>query len=443
MIAFLTNFLFDLLRAGWWVFLLGGFIAVFGKIYIWVDDQWLNRKVGGWFGKQEYLFYRIFPPAVNIRSMGEMEQFFQRIWSIYQSRSSFEIYTEGKYYEGYSIEFHSKGGHVGMFIRVNKKHAAIVKSSFESHFDDVKLAEYPDPLAGWPRDWDRKTGRYSMMYGTDMSILSARDPSPKKGAECDIYQLRTWKDFQTENNQPTSDPAHALFNALRSLDPEEYLVIQFYLRPYFDEKKIADWKKKFQDKRMEFTRNIDNTVDPEGNVTLLTESEKAILNGMNKKIHSLNFLAKIRFLAFANERARQKKAVSLVYSYFVQFDSNSVVFYPDSEAVTSKEAKGENLGILGPQLGLFADKAFYERERYFREKAIYQGLLKRDMDIGSIAYNVTSEELAAMIHFPYVTEEESKARAMADNTQIAQEGNGDDDTPRSVSTIQPPSNLPT
>jgi hypothetical protein len=437
----LTEFFPDLLRAGFWVFLLGGFIAVFGKLYIWIDDQWINRKVGGWFGKQQYVFLRIFPPAVNTRSMGEMEQFFNRIWSIYQGRSPFEVYTEGKWYEGYAVEFHSKGGHLGIFIRVNKKHAAIVKSSFEAHFDDVKIAEYPDPLQNWPKDWDRKTGRYTMMYGSDMSILSARDQKTKKGAEAELYQIKSWKDFQTENNQPTSDPAHGLFNALRSLDPEEYLVIQFYIRPYYDDKKIDAWKKRFQDKRIEFTQNVDNTVDAEGNVTLLTESEKAILNSMNRKIHSLNFLCKIRFLAFANEQAKQKKAVALVYSYFVQFDSLSLVFYPDSDAVTSKEAKGEGFGLIGPQLGLFADKAFYEKERYFREKAIYQGLLKRDMDIGSVAYHLTSEELAAMIHFPYVTEDEAKARAMAD-TSINEEDQESERVPRAVSAVQPPPNLP-
>lgn len=440
MTLFFINFFSALLRAGWWVFLLGGFICIFGILYNWINDQWLNNKIGGWFGKQKYVFLRVFPPNINENSMGEMEQFFQRIWSIYQSRSPFEVYTEGKWFEGYSIEFHSKGGHVGIFIRVNVKIAPIVKSSLEANFEGVSISEYPDPLGTWPRDWDRKTGRYTELYGADMTVLSARDIKPKKGSACDIYQVKTWKEFQKETNEPTSDPAVGLFSALKSLDPEEYLAIQFYVRPYFDEKKVTKWKKLFQDKRIELTSNIDTTVDEEGNVTMLTESEKFILNGMNKKIHSLNFRSKIRFIAFSNDKTKQKKAVQLAFSYFVQFDSSSLVFYPDSDAVTSKEAKGERFGLLGAQAGLFLDKFFYERERYFREKCIYQGLLKRDIDIGTVPFDLTPEELAAMIHFPYITIEESKAKVMSENTKPTYDNL---DRLKETNPIQPPSNLPT
>ncbi len=437
----LISFVSNLIRGGYWVFFTGGFIAIFGLLYKWVDDQWLDNKIGGWFGKQEYVFYRLFPPTVNEKSMGEMEQIFQRLWSIYQHRDPYEVYTEGKWYEGYSFEFHSKGGYMGIFVRVNKKHATLFKSSIEAHLDDVILVEYPDPLSSWPKDWDRKTGRYIYMYGAEMTIMSARDTKPKKGTETDIYQLKSWRDFQVENNKPTSDPASGLFGALSSLDPEEYLVIQFCIKPYFDQEKIAKWKAILQEKRVEFTNNMDTSIDEEGNVTLLTDIEKSILNGMDRKIHSLHYLTKIRFLAFANDHVKQRKAVSLVYSYFVQFDSQLLVMVPEPETVTSTEPKGEKLGLLGPQLDLIVDKIFYERERYFREKCIYQGLLKRSTDIGSAPYFLVPEELAAMIHFPYITKENLKIQNISRHTdpeqlQLLQKNNN-------LPSIQPPAILPT
>lgn len=440
MIFFLVNFLSDLVRAGGWVFLLGGFVCVFNMLYDWLNDQWLDYKIGGWFSKQEYVFLRVFPPAINESSMGEMEQFFQRIWCIYQKRTPFEIYTEGKWYQGYIIEFHSKGGHIGIFIRVNKMYVSLVKSSLEASFLGIHVVECPNPFEGWPQDWDRKTGRYTQMYGALMTIMTARDPVQKRGKDCDVYQIKTWKDFQRDFNKPMSDPAAGLFSILKNLDPEEYLVIQFCIQPFFDEGRIKKWKQMFQEKKLELTQNADTSVNEEGEVSMLTDSEKSILNGMDKKIHSLNFLTKIRFVAFSNEKTAQKRATQLAFSYFVQFNSHAVVFYPDPDTVTSKEPKGDIFGILGPQMGLFLDKAFYEKERYFREKCLYQGLLRRSLGVGTPPFYLTPEELAAMIHFPYVTLEDSKMQTIIENTKPEnQQGSG----PAYKNSVPPPPNLPT
>jgi len=413
----LLEFFADLFRYANWVFLSGGYIAILGLLYEWIDDQWLDNKIGSWFGKQEYVFYRVFPPVINEKSFGEMEQVFQRLCGIYKNRDPYEVYTEGKWYEGYSFEFHSKGGHVGIFIRVNKKYAQLLKSAFEAHLDGTILVEYPDPLANWPKDWDRKTGDYTSLYGTDMTILSVRDEKPKRGKNVDYYQLRTWRDFQTENERPKTDPAKALFTVLSNIDPEEYLVVQFYLEPQYNRDKINEWKAIFQEKKQEFSSNEEVDVDAEGNVSVLTDNEKLILDGINRKIHSLHFSTKIRFLAFANSKVTSRRAVSLIYSYFAQFHSPCLVLVPDGRTVTSVEPKGEFLGILGPQISLLIDKIYYARERYFREKCIYQGLIRRSGGVGSEPYFLTPEELAAMIHFPYVSVAEFQLQSLLRQTQ--------------------------
>ena len=69
-------------------------------------------------------------------------------------------------------------------------------------------------------------------------------------------------------------------------------------------------------------------------------------------------------------------------------------------------ADGQGFAFLSPIVGDVLEKIYWERERYLREKMLYAGLIKRNIDIGSPYYYLDTQSLATMIHFPYTNEKD-------------------------------------
>ncbi len=404
-------FAVELARTLFWFFLFGGLPVLLIHGYFWFADRYEGYKKAEYSKTQKFVVLRVFPPAQNMVSMHSMEDFFNSVWSIYRERTPFKLFTLGRSYENLIIEFHSRGGFVGIFIRVNRGNMDAVSGQLMDRFPGTRVVEVADPMQSLPKTWDRK-GQYTQMYATDMKVLEVGT-----NKENDLFTLKSWKEFQSDRKEPVSDPVVQLFGVLRDIDPRAYVILQFILRPMYNKKKLKDWMIEFQSRKKELLGEKDLDLGKRQKIITNTPTQSKILNDITRKINSLNYLCKIRIVAMGQEGVDMATIKHMIWSYFNQYSSEMGRLRPQKDTQSTAESKGDFLGMLGPQMGLFADKAFYEKERYFREKMVYDGLVRRNIDVGSAYYYLDTQALAAMIHFPYITPEQKEKRNIQAKTE--------------------------
>lgn len=417
-----------------WVFLLGA-VPIWLKLsYVYFMDRYEDYMKTAYTKTQQFVILRVFPPAQNINSMHRMEDFFNSVWSMYRERTPYKLYTLGRSYETMTMEFHSIGGYVGIFIKINKINQEVLTTRLVEKFPGTIVVESADPLKELPKEWTRK-GKYTQIYSTDMKTIEI---TTKK--ETDLFPLKSWTEFQTDNNQPIADPATQLFGFLQNIDPKAYVVIQFVLRPLVNRSKLKEWMVEYQSRKKELLGEEDLNLSKRQKILTNTKVSSSILNGVTRKMNSLNYICKIRAVAMAEPGIEMNTLEKMIASFFVQFQSEIVKIAPQHETESDFSAGGNYLGILGPQIDIFLDKTIYERERYFREKIVYDGLIRRHLDVGSKAYYLDTQSLASMIHFPFVTPETAQARNIKVETSDSNSDKGS--KYQHLFKPQPPDNLP-
>lgn len=398
------------------VFILGGMFILGAKIYSWYDDRNVDAKIGGWFAKQDYMFVQLFPPALNERSMAEMENFYINLASIFSSKSKKDIYVEGKWYENFTIEVHSRGGQVNFFMYFNRNYLPLLRSALASHYPGAGIVECPDPLSNWPKDWTGKVGPYTDMFGADLEY-----------AKSDLHPTKSWKLFQMGTNTPTTDPVTTLITGLENIESEDYAILQFVISPRaIDDDKRKKWKSEFEKLRTEFTNNSVVEVTETGQTRTITRQEKTILEAAQDKMVADNYLTKIRVLLLSSKPG-PARMLGPIMSYFKQYSFEPQFIKPNGDTKTSAASESA-------MFGKWEDEWYWKPEQNHRKKRIYKAVLDRSLVKGCDPKLIDVESLAALFHFPVTTlAEQSLLSRMTTNY-------GD---PGSAGALgQAPSNLP-
>jgi len=382
-----------------WIGLIGGLPVGLNLLYTYIEDQFIDYKKGKYSKTQKFVILRIFPPILNKTSFQEMESFFDAMWSIYKERTPYKLLTLGRSYENLTLEFHSNGGKIAIFVRINAINEEVLRTHLISRFPEIQIVRYPDPFEDWPKDWQRK-GKYTQMWASDFKPVEIAT-----GKETDLFPLKSWREFQKKDQAPIADPISHLFSCLRNLDPKAYLVIQFVTRPLYAKKQIDKWRQEYQARKTEFLGEA-KSVNKKGKIISTIPTQRKIVSEIMRKIKSFNYLCKIRAVALAEEGVDLGAIESMVMSYFVQFDSEMVKMAKQKDTQTDCGADGQGFALLSPIVGDALEKIYWERERYLREKMLYAGLIKRNIDIGSPYYYLDTQSLATMIHFPYTNEKD-------------------------------------
>ena len=381
---FLTFLFYTLVYAG--VILLGGWLIIAAVLYSkWRTDRKLDDVIGGWLSKQDYLIVQLFPPAINERSMAEMENLYINLASIFRNITKKDMHLEGKTLEAYSFEIHSRGGQVSFYVRLNRNYLPLLRSSLAAHYPGSEVIEVPDPLQTWPREWKGQAGPYTKMSSMDIVF----------GSKSDLYPLKSWQDFQREDNTPLTDPVSTLITALESIEPQDYAIVQYILKPRLDTGVIKTWQEELKKKRQEFKENSAMEIGDDGGVKLLTKQEQNILNAAEGKITGDNYHTKIR-LGFFTATGGPNRMLGPIMGYFKQYASEIQFLKPDSSTKTT--ASSESL-TWGPWL----DKWYWKRENEIRERRQYTNLLRRSFSAGSTPKYFNVASLAALFHFPTTT----------------------------------------
>ncbi len=364
------------------VFLLGG-VVVIGKLWMeWYDYQYVSAKIGGWFAKQDYIFVQLFPPVANERSMAEMEHFYINISSILSGKSPKDIYNEGKWYESFTFEVHSRGGQIAFYTYLNRNYLPLLRSSLAAHYPGSTVVEASDPLSNFPKEWKGQAGPYTNLFTTDIAI-----------GKSELHPIKSWKAFQKEDNTPITDPITTLLTNLENIEPEDYVVLQFVLQPRdFDVKKKKELQDELAGMKKKFSQNSSVEVGADNSIQVLTKQERAVLDAAEIKLNSVNFLSKIRVGLFSAKPAPQRN-LGMIMSYLKQFNTDVQFTKPDADTKTSASAEGRLTGA-------WLDKVYWNTEQKFRRDMGYKALLNRSLTEGSDPKMLDVESITALFHFP-------------------------------------------
>ncbi len=360
----------------------GGLFVLLDKWNEWYDDRYTDKTIGGWLSKQNNIVVQLFPPTENIRSMSEMENFFINMASIFTNKSQKDIYVEGKWHENYSFEVHSRGGQVNFFVRLNENHLPLLRSALAAHYPTATVVKTQDPFENWPKEWEGQVGPYTDIAGSDINF----------GTGNDLHPLKSWKEFQRDDNTPVTDPFSTLITGLENIKPEDYVVMQYVLRPRRNDDKIEEWGAKLKELRKKFKDNANVEVTETGGIQLLTKNEQNILNAAELRIGKDGYQFKFRAV-FLTAAGGPNRLMSPIMSYFKQYTTDQQFVKPAGETKTSASAENR---YWGP----WWDKVYWAKEQEFRKKMLYKSLIGRSMSGGSDANYIDVESLASVFHFP-------------------------------------------
>lgn len=417
---FIIHFLAALLG----VFICGGFIVLINKGMEYYDDRYVDGKIGAWWSKQEFVFVQIFPPTENLRSISEMEGFFMNIHSAFSGKSRKDVYAKGKWYLPFTFEIHSRGGHVGFFCRMPRDQLALFRSSLIAHYPGTGIIETPDPIASWPSEWPGKIGEYTYCYGTDLEFGGKEH-----------FPLKSWRSFQRGTEAPVSDPINVLITSMEDVDPGDYIILQYVLTPHADQSKIKAWKEALQALKKEYSTNAQVETSEGGQVQVLTKQERDIIDAVEYKINANNFKAKIRVLLLSNAPAPQR-LLSRVMNFFKEFQTENQFIKPAKATKSNIEDDGEQFGLLGPTVGLWLDKWYWELEQKYRLQNVYKATKSRSGARGIKPTYLSTDTLAGLFHFPTTHMDTTSTIVNKTNTDY----NGGTNA---VQGALPPTNLPT
>jgi hypothetical protein len=425
----MNMFFLELLSGIFWVVVLGGAFAYVSKIMEWREGRFLDNKIGGWMSKLDMMTIQIFPPIENTRSLSEMENFFVNIATIFSGKSKKDIYLDGKYYENYTFEIHSRGGQIGFFVHLNRNYLATLRSSLTAHYPGTGIIECPDPFQNWPKEWTGQMGQFKDMYGTDISMAAS-----------DLFPLKSWKDFQKGTEAPITDPITVLISSLEDIDPGDYIILQFVLRPYSaylpGEKAGKRWQEELKKLKSDFANNSQVETNEAGQVQMLTQLERDIINAAENKMTIDNYLGKIRVLILSDKPA-PVRLLGRVMNYFKQFTGKKQFLKPNGDTKSNASAEGDEFeawGFGGPEFAGWLDKIYWKREQEWRKRKMYKATVGRSLSKGSKPQFYDVESLAAIYHFPLTTFGVDKSLLTRVTTDY---GSGN-----AIVVGQPPSNLP-
>mgnify|MGYP001615343761 CR=1 FL=1 len=399
------QFLWEFLKTWWWVF---------APFLLWPHAVWFWR----WWRSYrfELTLRRIvleikLPPDVE-KPIKAMESVFAGWWQIHDPPNFREIWLDGEYQLGFSLEVVSTEGQVHFYMRTPDESRRIMEAALYAQFPDAELIEVDDYTKAVPQNVPNKDWR---MWGATIKL-----------AKLDVYPLRTYKHFfeEREDIRPEErvDPVSQLVEGMAKLGEGEHLWLQFLLTPRapsetdFLERgkaevdklvhRVAETGKKptiplSEDIRAvghmlatgeETERQLVGGMEEERGLMApelrLTTGEREVVSAIEEKISKHTFRTTLRFIYLARTEKYQSITKVLPFQYFQQFNTANLNFIRALQ--TTK---------------VYTVRTFFwdERRRYIRRRRLFRLYCSRDSFYwprGGGTFTMTIDELATMFHFP-------------------------------------------
>jgi hypothetical protein len=425
------DFLGNLFRYGFWVLMLGGFLAIASFVWEYMDFFYVNKTIGGYMATQKYMFVRIFPPASNKSSIQEMETFLIALNATYAPKDAIDYYITGSWHDTFTFELHAKDKKIGIYCRLNASKLSLFRSSLESRFPGLRIVESPDPMEELPENWDSKGfGEYKAIRGSEMVTAGGEKLLHAEAFEGnDIYPLKSWREFQRDDMTITADPIVQLYTSLQSNSENNYIIIQFVTTPFSQDDqgaKVKDrWRKEFTVLKEKYAADSKSLVSapkpgeitPQATAPLLSEQERKQLDAMGRKIASQIFKVKIRLTVFSKV-GDGADVFQEIMSFFEQYGTDTIKFAPRKFCRTWEKDKGNDFGVLGPWIAQVTNQIYWKIQSTFQTNYYYRGFKTRSTSMVTEGKYFTVEELAGLFHFPVTSGEDAAKDQLAEMLSI-------------------------
>jgi hypothetical protein len=423
----MLQFLESIFRYGFWVLILGGFLAIASYVWEYTDFFYVNKTIGAYMAKQNYIFVRIFPPAANKTSIQEMETFLVALNATYAPKDPIDLYVTGAWHDTFTFELHARDGKIGIYCRLNADKLSLFRSALESRFNGLRIVESADPMEDFPENWNLKDGygEYKTVMGAEMVTAGGEKLLGAAGFEGnDVYPLRSWREFQKDDMTIIADPIVQLYTTLHNSSKEHYIILQFVTTPFSQDdagEKVKDrWRKEFTLLKEKFAADsksigveVKDGVMGQTTAPLLSEQERKVLDAIGRKISEQIFKLKVRITIFS-KNGGSGGVFQEVMSFFEQYGTEVIKFVPRKFCRTWDKDKGGDFGVIGPWVAQVTNQLYWKVQSEFQTKYYYQAFRGRSASSVTQGKYFTVEELAGLFHFPVTSGEDAAKDQLAE-----------------------------
>ncbi len=401
----------EFVKVWWWVVL--PFILWRPFTTLW---RWWRIEI--FLKQKKRVIFEIKIPKDTVKPIRAMETVIDGLWQILYDPPGiwWEKWIEGKVLLSYSFDLVSIEGNLHFFLRAPEDIRHSIESSIYSQYPEAEISIVDDYTKKVPQDIPNKKWD---IWGADFRLLK-EDP----------YPIRTYRDFETENERVEEkriDPLSILLEASTKIGKGEQLWIQILACPVTDgdfpwitegerirdeivgRKKSEPPYKSFLKEAIDilFFGNPPSSSGEESEEKVfpsemtLTPGEKEVISAIERKISKKGFKCSARFIYLGKRDVFFKPKIRLPLAFFSAFNAENLnMLLPYGQPLITKIPQSWFL-----PLNLLRERRLYLRQRrmfrhyinrvnpfYPKEKAGGSG--KRDVFV------LNTEELATIYHFP-------------------------------------------
>jgi hypothetical protein len=369
-----------------WYLPLTIFVVYIGsvKLYEYIDDRFLDDKIGGWIVSQEKLLFKVIPNPYSNTAVSDMEKFLLLMHSMYGSRNQKDFRSSGKFYDEFKIELIAKGGITTLYIQIFKQNLQTFLSAARMHFPRVRFEQIEGNEVDYlPENFYEANKIWKQLDFGEFKYLSS-----------DLYPIKNHLQLAPNSPEYSVNPITQLFDYFKIVEDEDMVVLQFCIRPMdvTVDGKLNKWKGELSKLRQEFMTNSSTGVTADGRITPLTPNEVAILTNCENKINTQNYQVKLKF-GYFGKKITAKRYMGGIMSYFKQFAT-------EKQAIIPKIKSWDESG--NATWGKFWDDLYWTPETLKRCVDFYDGLIKRNWDRGGDAEMWDIKSLSSLIQIPSV-----------------------------------------
>ncbi len=201
----------------------------FVALFFLAKSMWLAYVQEHFKRKIPWTMFELKIPREIRKSPRAMEQIFMTMHGIRNAPSNIkEKWWEGEVTMWFSCEVASFGGELHLYLRVPEKHRNIIEAGFYAQYSDIEITEVKeDYINRLPSTIKELFAKGYDFFGNELKL-----------AKHDAYPIRSFMDFEENEEDRQLDPFAVLLETLSKIKPQEYLWIQIIIQPVDD-----SWRK--------------------------------------------------------------------------------------------------------------------------------------------------------------------------------------------------------
>ena len=380
-------------------YICGGFIFFGTKMWELWDNKFVLFKRARWKSDPilRTVYYKVVVPPNFDRSLEDMYFYFGDMGNIINGkRTKFDMYNFGKWYYDWNFDVIVRKGKPEMYMSFPYKRLDFVMKVLKSHYSEIKLIETTDPYEKWPKDWipgKTKLGPYTDFHAWDYKLFNSG-----------LYPLG-------DSTKMSNNPLGSLLDTFCKFDPDTMFVLQYVFRS-FPNVKFDEWNQELEGFRKNLLINNASfeVTDSKGEVKigaqgdLMSERNKRIIEACENKLSDYHYRTHVRLLIFypKNKGYYGKIIEKIAKVYFGGIGGDKNFLLKASETSTDRSFSESKWPILDGIIGPLMNRFYFFKERIYRGKLQYAGMLDRDPDVAwdSMDMLIDAKSMAAMFHWP-------------------------------------------